>query len=101
MRRLEVAAAAALLGCRHGATRTEVQAAYRRTLHSARPDLGAVDGEWLPRVQAARELLLACAPPERRRRPRRDASAPAAFLPLRRSAWGLVEKAASRLEIRL
>ena len=98
---LELVAAETVLGCRRGATRGEVQAAYRRAVLRERPDLGAVDGAWLRRVQAARDLLLACAPPDRRRRARREASLPASYLPLRRSAWGLVEEPANRLELRL
>jgi hypothetical protein len=101
MGRLEVAAAETLLGCRRGATRVEVQAAYRRTLHRERPDLGAVDGARLRDVQAARDLLLACAPPDRRRRARREAGSAAPYLSMRRSVWGLVDERQSRLELRL
>ena len=101
MERLRVAAAESLLGCRRGATRAEVQAAYRRALHRERPDLGAVDGEWVTRMQAARDLLLACAPPDRRRRARRDPTPPSSYLPRRRASWGLAPERDSRLEMRL
>ena len=101
MGRLEVAAAETLLGCRRGATRDEVAAAYRRTLQRERPDLGGVDGARLREVQAARDLLLACAPVDRRRRARRAGGSPAPYLPMRRSVWGLVHEKESRLELRL
>jgi hypothetical protein len=98
---LEIAAAETALGCRRGATRGEVQSAYRRALHRERPDLGTMDGDRLVRLRAARDLLLACAPPDRRRRVRREPAPPASYLPLRRSAWGLVDPPPSRLEMRL
>ena len=79
--------AAALLGCRPGGTAREVRAAYRRTLRVARPDTGGADGAWLTRVQAARDLLLSCAAPERRRRDRTAAPAVRAPAALRRSTW--------------
>jgi hypothetical protein len=101
MELLRIAAAESLLGCRRGASRAEVQAAYRRALHRERPDLGAVDGEWVTRVQSARDLLLACAPPDRRRRPRREAAPASSYLPLRRSSWGLTPERDSRIEVRL
>ena len=101
MGRLEIAAAETLLGCRRGASWSEVQAAYRRTLHRDRPDLGAVDGARVREVQAARDLLLACAPPDRRRRARRATGSAASYVPMRRSVWGLVDEQQSRLELRL
>lgn len=101
MGRLELVAAETLLGCRRGATRAEVQGAYRSALLRERPDLGAVDGAWLTRVQAARDLLLSMAPPDRRRRARRAPMPPSAYLPLRRSAWGLVDEPENRVELRL
>jgi hypothetical protein len=67
-----------------------VRAAYRALLHAARPDLadaGRGDGAWLARVQAARDLLLAGAAPDRRRRDRGPSGPPAAYLPLRRATW--------------
>ncbi len=101
MERLDLAAAETLLGCRRGATRAEVQAAYRRTLHKERPDLGGVDGARVRELQAARDLLLAFAPPDRRRRVRQEAGSPASYLPMRRAVWGLVDEQDSRLELRL
>ena len=101
MGRLQLAAAETLLGCRRGATWGEVHAAYRRTLLEDRPDLGQVDGARLREVQAARDLLLACAPVDRRRRARRTGSNAASYLPMRRSVWGLVVEPESRLELRL
>lgn len=88
------------LTCRPGATEAEVRAAYRAALRRARPDLDGVDGEWVVRVQAARDALLRAAGPERRRRPRR-AGSPAAYLPLRRSTWQLPEQAPAAFDVRL
>lgn len=78
--------AAVLLGCRRAATAREVRAAYRATVRSGRPDTGRSDGLWLTRVQAARDLLLAQAAPDRRRR-ERVRGTPAGVVGLRRSTW--------------
>ncbi len=97
-------AAAALLGCRTGATAAEVRAAYRRTLLAGRPDLGTADALWLERVRGARDLLLDAAAPDRRRRPRDragDAAPPEAFRALRRAAWGLVDDGPPAVDLRL
>lgn len=79
--------AAELLACRSEATAREVRAAYRRAVKTARPDTGGVGGDWVARMQAARDLLLRTAAPDRRRRDRVPAGAPDAYLPLRRSTW--------------
>jgi len=97
----DLLAARALLDCRVGATAPEVRAAYRRALQRTRPDLGTEDGTLTTRLQSARDLLLRCAPPDRRRRPRPTGAPPEAFVPLRRSAWGLVEEPASSVVARL
>ena len=98
----DLLAARGLLDCRAGATAPEVRAAYRRTLQRTRPDLGTDDGTLTARLQQARDLLLVHAPPDRRRRPRaaRDLT-PAAYVPLRRAAWGLVEEPTSSVVARL
>ena len=93
--------AAALLGCRVGATGREVRAAYRATLRAGRPDLGGSDAAWLQRVQAARDLLLADAAPERRRRDRAGGEGPRSYLPLRRSTWTVEAPRGPRVDVRL
>lgn len=93
--------AKALLGCRPGATAREVRAAYRHTVRSGRPDTGGEDGAWLTRVQAARDVLLAGAAPDRRRRDRVRSAGPGAYLPLRRATWTVEEPAGPRVDVRL
>ena len=95
------AAAALLLGCREGATGAEVRAAFRQRVKAVRPDLGGVEGDLVVRLQDARDVLIAQAPPDRRRRARRDAGPPASYLPLRRATWGLADGPAPSLEVRL
>jgi len=98
----DLLAARALLDCRVAATAPEVRTAYRRALQRTRPDLGTDDGTLTARLQSARDLLLAQAPPDRRRRPRAsDGRAPAAYVPLRKAAWGLVEEPSSSVVARL
>ena len=92
---LPVDEARELLGCREGASTREVQGAYRRLLHTLRPDLGGrVPGEQMLRVQAARDVLLRTAGPDRRRRerPRGERRPLREVLPLRRSTWQLAEE---------
>lgn len=95
-----LARAGALLGCRPGVTGREVRAAYRALLHRARPDTGLVDGAWLARVQHARDLLLSCAAPDRRRR-ERGPTPPAAYLPLRRATWQVAPPTTPACDVRL
>ena len=97
----DLLAARALLDCLVGATAPEVRTAYRRALQRTRPDLGTEDGTLTTRLQSARDLLLTQAPPDRRRRPRSPDATPAAYVPLRRAAWGLVEEPASSVVARL
>ena len=97
----DASAAARLLGCREGATGAEVRAAFRARVKAVRPDLGGVEGDLVVELQGARDVLIAVAPPDRRRRARRDAGTPSSWLPLRRSAWGLAEPAAPSVEVRL
>ncbi len=94
-------AAARLLGCREGATSAEVRAAFRDRVKALRPDLGGVEGDLVVRLQDARDVLVAQAPPDRRRRARREAGSPASYVPLRRATWGLAERPAPSLEVRL
>lgn len=94
-------AAARLLGCRAGATSAEVRAAFRRSVKAMRPDLGGVEGDLVVQLQGARDVLIALAPPDRRRRARRDVDPPSSYVPLRRSVWGLVEQPAPSVEVRL
>lgn len=98
---LDPDSATALLGCRRGATDTEVKKAYRAALLRERPDLGGVDGELTVRLQAARDLLLRIAPRDRRRRARRDQGPPAAYVPMRRAAWGLEDQPHGQVDLRL
>lgn len=98
---LDVAAAESLLGCRAGARRAEVQTAYRRTLLRGRPDLGSADGAWTVRVQAARDLLLAWCPPERRRVPRREQDSGESWAPRRRATWGQGREPGSQVDVLL
>ena len=93
--------AARLLGCRAGATGAEVRAAFRDRVKALRPDLGGVEGDVVVQLQGARDVLVQLAPPDRRRRTRRDAGPPSSYVPLRRSTWGLGEQAAPSLEVRL
>ena len=79
--------ACSVLGVRGGATRAEVDGAYRARLKALRPDLpGHDDGTVLARLRAARDLLRAAGGRERRD-PRRRPVAPADPRPLRRSTW--------------
>jgi hypothetical protein len=99
-----VAEARVLLGVRPGACGTEVKHAFREAVKRAHPDLGLVDGAWLQARREARDLLLAIAEPDRRRRRRAGArSAPplADVLPLRRATWGLGEAAEPQVDVRL
>lgn len=93
--------AAALLGCRRNATAPEVRSAYRRAVRTARPDLGEADGAWLVRVQAARDLLLARAAPDRRRRPRTATAVPAGYVALRRDTWRVAPRGDPEVDLRL
>ncbi len=93
-------AAAQLLGCRPGGSAPEVRAAYRRVLKAGRPDTGKSDATWLAEVQGARDLLLAAAPADRRRRDR-GAAPPAAYLPLRRATWAPDALPARDLDLRM
>jgi len=97
----DLLAARALLDCRAGATAPEVRQAYRRALQRTRPDLGTDDGTLTVRLQAARDVLLAQAPPDRRRRPRSSDAPSDAFVPLRRAVWGLVEEPSASVVARL
>lgn len=99
MHPLDLTTAEALLDCRAGATREEVQSAYRRAVRRHRPDLDRVDRGWIGRVQAARDLLAAHAPPERRRRRRRGD--PPGVERLRRATWGLVDPPERDVDLRL
>ena len=92
--------AQALLGSRPGATAREVRADYRRTVRAGGPDTGGEDGAWLTRVQAARDVLLACAGPDRRRRDRGPGAPVWSRHPLRRSTW-LLEDARREVDLRL
>ncbi len=92
--------AAATLGCRVGTPAREVRAAYRRVVHAGRPDLGNADGAWLSAVQEARDVLVACARPDRRRR-ERSTGASRAFIPMRRSTWLPDARPRSELDLRL
>lgn len=98
---VELEAAERLLGCPRGARRAQVQSAYRRTLLRGRPDLGRADADWTRRVQAARDLLLAWAPGERRRDPRREAGPEQVWRPRRRATWGLAGPAEPAVDVRL
>ena len=75
-----------LLDVRPGATAAEVMTAYRAAVKAARPDLGQTDTSWVPRIQAARDLLIQAAEPDRRRTRRAERSL-REVLPLRRSTW--------------
>ena len=97
----DLTAAARLLGCREGATSAEVRTAFRSRVKAVRPDLGGVGGDLVVRLQDARDVLIAQAPPDRRRRARRGAGPPSSYLPLRRATWGLAEPPAPSLELRL
>ena len=98
---LLVADAEDLLGCPRGARRREVQGAYRRTLMRGRPDLGLADADWTARVQAARDVLLSCAAPERRGPHRPDDGRVLAPARLRRASWGLAPGADAHVDVRL
>ena len=101
MHGLEVARAERLLGCRSGASADEVRQAYRQALFRTRPDLGAASGDWVVELQFARDLLLAAAPPDRRRRPRRGPASVSQSLVRRRATWGLTEPADSSVDVRI
>lgn len=98
---VDVEAAERLLGCPRGARRTQVQSAYRRTLLRGRPDLGHADAVWTFRVQAARDVLLAWAPVERRHDPRREAGPEHVWRPRRRVTWGLTAPGDPAVDVRL
>lgn len=89
-----------VMGCRRGASPREIRAAYRRAVKRGRPDTGAEDGAWLTTVQAARDVLLRHAGPDRRRR-ERTAGAVAGSVRLRRSTWVPDERPQSQVDLRL
>jgi uncharacterized protein (DUF1800 family) len=99
--RSEVAAARLVLGCRAGASRAEVMAAYRDAVRRLRPDLGAPDAPRPAALQAARDLLLAVAGTDRRRRPREQHVAGRDMTAYRRSRWGLVDEKDSAVDRRI
>lgn len=67
--------AAGVLAVRGGASPAEVMSAFRRLAREAHPDTGGGTVEQLEQLVAARDLLLAYAGPDRRRR-RREATDP-------------------------
>ena len=95
-----LAAARALLDVREGATVGEVTSAYRSAIKAARPDLGRTDSSWVPRMQAARDLLLQAAKPDRRRTRRGERSL-REVLPRRRSTWAQQPPAAPSMKLDL
>jgi len=101
---MDRSAAQDVLECRPGATAREVRAAYRRLLRVARPDTGGAGADWLARVQAARDVLLPGAAPDRRRRDRRDRggpTGPSGYVALRRSTWAPADRPAHLVDLRL
>ena len=93
-------AARALLDVREGATVSEVTTAYRTAIKAARPDLGRTDTSWVPRMQAARDLLLQAAKPDRRRT-RRGEQPLREVLPRRRSTWAQQPPASPSMKLDL
>ena len=88
------------MDCRRGASPREIRVAYRRTVKVGRPDAGGEDGAWLTTVQAARDVLLRHAGPDRRRR-ERTAGALADYVKLRRSTWMPDERPRPEVDLRL
>lgn len=97
----EVAAARLVLGCRPGASRAEVMSAYRSAVRRLRPDLGAPDAPRPEALQVARDLLLAVAGPDRRRRQRDRHVAGRDMTAYRRSRWGLLDDTESAVDRRI
>lgn len=89
-----------ILGCRRGASAREIRVAYRRAVKEGRPDTGAEDGAWLTTVQAAREVLLRNAGPDRRRR-ERTAGAVVDHVRRRRSTWVPDDRPRPAIDLRL